>query len=1210
MLRIHLLGPFNIELDGQSLTSHDWRSQQTQTIVKILITRRGQVVTTDQLIDILWPNDPIESARRRLHVRISQLRKGLKEKGTLVRTVHGGYLFETDESCWLDVDAFRSSLAQGRHYFDAGKQRLAIQAFEQARSLYRGDFLSEDLYADWTFASREHYRETYLTLLLELSECYAKQGRYRLAISTAQQAQNLDHLRETIYVRLILYHYYAGDRAQALTIYDSYRALLENEVGVSPLESTDQLVDQIRMGTLWKHAKAPRYPPPIYEGRLFEVPYALEEIPFVDRDREYAWLVSQWHDPARRVITIAGEAGIGKSRLLATFTGYITGQGAQVLPVRLAPGEQTPTATLTNGLKVLLTDAAIAQLNPTTLAVLASQFPELHRRVTPMAPLPSLPLAADRQRFHLAVSDLLAQYVDVPTLIIVDDAHRLNDTAVDLLNQLWKNCKILLSYREEETPADHPVRTRFGPPGLTLQPLKDSGIQSMIYQLSGGDHPVICQQISAVSQGNPLFVVSLLQHMFETGLVYVDSSGNWQMTEQEIPLMPEKLQDAIKARLGKLDRSQRRILEYAAVMGGKFGFDLLNVVLKQPEDVLLAMVDGLIDSALLIESHSPDQADFHISHDRYTEVTYEHILPVRRKQMHLQVAQAIESVHSGQLQDVYAELSDHYDRAEKAQQTVYYATLAGEQAAARFASQEALHFFERALAYLPDDAIQQRTRILLAREQIHDLSGLRACQSEDLATLESFIPQLPCEQQAEVHLRRAGYAWIMGDNTAAEHAAAKAIQTAQAGNALHVEARARFLTGKIVSTTSECNHDLNSARKLAQQSEQRALEGDIVRWLGNLNFWNNNYTQSQAYLEEALAIHREVGDTRGELSALNNLAYVFTALGQFQRSIELYEQSGEICEKIGDRLAEGVILTNLSGLLDQLGQYSQAEEDLTNALAIRSEIGNDEGVAVVHNNLGDVYRKQGRYQIALEHYQNAIHINTCIGHQGQKGEALTGLSVLYRELGVYSSARDCLTEAYTALTDQESPRHIRAKVEESLLNHLQGDHELALIVGEQALAISDHLPTIQANAYKNIGHALAGLQRWEPARQAYQQALNIYERLGQSHLITEPLAGLVQIALIEEHLGQALSFAEEILPAILENSLQGPDRTLWVYLMVYQVLQQNGDSRAGIVLEKGCRLLDQQTAAIQDQALRASFLENIPENRQFLHLRGMISKEQ
>ena len=1205
-LRIRLLGPFEISLDGQSLTNQNWCTQQTQTIGKILLTHRGSIVTSDQLIDIVWPNEAVDSARRRLHVRISQFRKGLKEKSSLVRTVHGGYIFGVDDTCWLDVDEFQSFLSKGTQFQEKGQQRQAILAYEAARKLYRGEFLADDLYSDWTFPHRESCRERYLSLLIQLSECYAQQGRYRVAITTAQQALNLDPLRETIYVRLMLYQYYAGDRIQALRLFDRYQNLIKKELGVPPLDSTIDLVEQIRSGTLWKSTETPRYPPPIYEGRLYEVPYALDEIPFVNRDREYAWLVSQWKEPGTNVILLEGEAGIGKSRLVETFVGYISSQGAKVLQIRLSPGEQSPTAMVIAGLRGLLTNVALNQLSPVTLAVLAQHFPELRKRVDRFQELPELPPQAERQRFYHAISALAALNSDLSTLLIIDDAHRLNATAVDLLKQLSERMKILLSYRGEETPADHPLRKSFGSAGLMLKPLPESAVQSIVHQLSGETHPIICQQLSTQSQGNPLFVVTLLQHMFESGQLFVELGGGWKMTDQETPSMPVTLRAMIDARLDKLDRYQRRILDYAAVLGGEFDFDLLQAITQKPEDILLTILDDLIDSALLIEPRSPNQPEFRISHDRYTEITYDTIPPVRRKRMHFQTAQAIERLHAGQLEDYFSTLADHYDRAEETEPAIRYAIQAGENAAGRFASHEALHYFERALAYLPTEKIQQHAHLLLAREQIYDLLGLRASQDVDLITLETISPQLSLELQAEIHLRRAGYAWIMGDNSGANSAVEKAIQTAQIGHASQIEARALLLAGKIASNSTGALRFLSRARKLSQEFNLRALEGDIVRWLGNINYWNNNHSQSREYFEEALNIHKEVGDFRGELSALNNLGNLFEILGQLQKSIHFYKQAGDICQKIGDRLAEGVILTNLGGLTTQLGQFSQAQALLEKALTIRNEIGNDEGAAVAHTDLGESHRHQGQYQHALEHFQSAIAINTRIGHDSQKGAALTALSVLYRELGAFRLAQESLKEAYQLLTDVDSPPYIRALVEESLLKHLLGDHDRALTLAERSLANSQHLLPLHTAALKNMGHALTGLQRWDQAQQNFQGAISHYTQLGQPHLATEPLAGLAQLALIGGDFETALGFVVEILPTMHDNPLQGLDRVLWVYLMCYQVLHQKQDTRALDVLESAYTLVNKRKTSITDAVLRTSFLEKIEENRELSQIWGNL----
>ena len=77
MLRIRMLGPFQVLRDGQPIPSSAWRSQQTRTILKVLLTRRGRVVPADQLLEILWPEDDPDAGRKRLHVRISQLRRAL-----------------------------------------------------------------------------------------------------------------------------------------------------------------------------------------------------------------------------------------------------------------------------------------------------------------------------------------------------------------------------------------------------------------------------------------------------------------------------------------------------------------------------------------------------------------------------------------------------------------------------------------------------------------------------------------------------------------------------------------------------------------------------------------------------------------------------------------------------------------------------------------------------------------------------------------------------------------------------------------------------------------------------------------------------------------------------------------------------------------------------------------------------------------------------
>ena len=1208
-LRIRLLGPFEISLKGEMLTHSAWGSQQTQTIGKILITHRDKVITSDKLIDLLWPDEPIESARRRLHVRISQLRNVLQEKKSLIRTVHGGYIFQPDESCWLDVDAFQYQISQGTQHQETGQQIEAITAFENAREIYRGVFLAEDLYADWTYNQREALHESFIDLLIELSECYAQQGRYRLAIARARQALTQDHLRETIYTRLMLYHYYAGERDQALRMFERCRLVLESELGVPPLDSTLDLFEQIKSGKLWKNANTLRYPPPIYEGRLFEVPYALSEIPLVSREREYAWLITQWNDSSKRVILLEGQAGIGKSRLLNAFLDYLNSNGIRLLQVQLTPSEHRPTAAIVTSMRSLLTESVLKELSPVTLAALATLLPEIHGRVEDLPELPSLSPNGEHQRLKEALSALSTACAFEPTVLIVDDAQRLGPAAVDLITHLNKTFRIILSFRSEDAPPDHPIRKTFNPTGLTLKPLSLQAVHGLIHQLSGHDHSSLALQINSQSGGVPLFIVTLLQHMFETGLLFVNSRGDWEVTSQEPLTLPATLRATIEARLNHLNPTQRRIFDYAAIIGGKFDFSLLQTATQQTEESLLAVIDDLINAGLMIEPRSLGKPEFMISHDRYTEVAYETIPSVRRKGMHLQAAVAIEMLYAGQMENYFSGLADHFHKAEKPEQAAHYAALAGEQAITHFASDEALQYLEMALSLTPKNKPVELARLRLAREEVYDLLGMRKEQNEDLIELEFLYPDLPIEFQANIHLHRAAYEWILGNDETANTSLFNAIDLAQSVGAKEIEAKALLLAGRAALDFSQSEAYLQRALQIARKMKYLALEGDIIRCLGNAAYWQNKYQQSRTLFNQALVNHRKVGDLRGELSALNNLGMVNELIGDLSTALTHYSQAVEICHKTGDRLAEGVIITNLGKLTSELGNFSEARALLEKALIIREEIQNEEGLAVALKHLGDLFRRTGQYDLALTYYTKAHHINVKIQHKMQTFETLDAFSALYRDLGDYPKARSYAEQTTTCALDTDSHQNIHLLTNTSLLNTLNGEPARALTRGEEALKLAKELPLLHAPALKNIGHALMALGRVQDAREYYRKAHDSYHTHQQAHLALEPLAGMAKTSLLQNNPEEALSFLEEILASIDKTPIDGPDRALWIYLICHQALTQVNDPRSHQIIISAYLLLQQRAKTISDDKMRQTFLTGVSENREIAKIRTALLKD-
>lgn len=676
-LRIQLLGNFILFRDGEPIDDKAWRSRQARTILKILLVQPGAVVTSERLIDYLWPDENESTARRRLHVRISDLRRVLPHPSPIL-TVNSGYYFDVTCDYQLDVVAFEQWVENGRFHQEKNNLTEAIAAYENARDLYKGAFLAEDLYASWATAPREKFHELHLNSLSELADCYALQGRYRRAITLGQQVVATDSLREAVYVRLMLYHYYAGERTQALAVYARCQQLLSTELAVDPLPATTAIMHQIRDGALWRNDAIPRYPPPIYQGRLFETPYSLGNPPLVGREREYAWLVKQWQQPDVRLILLEGEAGIGKTHLLRAFANYAAGQKGVILHSRLAQTEKRPFSLIIAALRPLLTVDMMAHLSPANRRALTTLWPHLLAEKE-QKPLDLGPEQA-RLRLFAAVDAAVALALPTGGLWIVDNSHRTRSASLALLAQLTSHLNIVLAYRGGEAGDTHPLRHMMPAVGktalLSLTPLPQTAVSTLLTQLAQSDLPALAHRIASQSEGNPLFVIALLQHMFEEGVLYVDDNGRWRQTDEQTVSLPPTIRQTVEVRLQRLNRTQRHVFDIVAVLGGEFDFALLHQISHQSEAELLDLLDELLDAGLLIEPRLNGRKEFAIAHDYYVEIAYDTLPPVRRRRLHLWAGEAMETVYTDDLSPHYTTLAHHFHHANQPARERHYTHLA------------------------------------------------------------------------------------------------------------------------------------------------------------------------------------------------------------------------------------------------------------------------------------------------------------------------------------------------------------------------------------------------------------------------------------------------------------------------------------------------------------------------------------------------------
>jgi DNA-binding SARP family transcriptional activator len=244
-LKICCLGPFRVYLNGQLIS--EWSSLKARSIFKYLVAHADAPTTSDTLMDIFWPDAEPDGARHSLHQAIHSLRKTLKQ-GVNIQPIlfeNDGYLLNPELNVWLDYIEFEKQVQLGQRLERAGCLAEALTAYRSAAEFYRGDFLVEDRYEDWSGLQREYLRQVYIKLVDQLSETYLQRGEFTETIGFCQKILIQDNCHEAAHRRLIRCYLLQGQRHSAIRQYQLCVQTLKMELDVPPSPATQLLYQQI-----------------------------------------------------------------------------------------------------------------------------------------------------------------------------------------------------------------------------------------------------------------------------------------------------------------------------------------------------------------------------------------------------------------------------------------------------------------------------------------------------------------------------------------------------------------------------------------------------------------------------------------------------------------------------------------------------------------------------------------------------------------------------------------------------------------------------------------------------------------------------------------------------------------------------------------------------------------------------------------------------
>ena len=774
-------------------------------------------------------------------------------------------------------------------------------------------------------------------------------------------------------------------------------------------------------------------------------------------------------------VLLAGDSGVGKSRLLLELERAAEARGARVVGgdcVTLAEGE-LPYAPIISTLRALageLDHDELDELFGRGRDDLARLVPELGtpgRRVRGES-ITGEPLAQSRL-FDLLLSVFERLGADTPVVLAIEDIHWADRSSRDFLGFLIANARrerllLVCTYRTDELHRRHPLRPWLAQherrPSVERVEVPAFSLEELTAQLHGileaPPDPSLVKRLYERTEGNAFFAEELLA------------------ASEDAVELPESLRDALMLRIEILPEETQQVLRLAAAHGRLVTHRLLAAVSGLSEPELHAALREAVTHHVLVQR---DDETYAFRHALLQETLEADLLPGERTALHLALAQALEadaSLASGDAR-VAAELCSHWLGAHRLPEALAAAVRAGVEATDVYAFAEASHHYERALGIWdqvedPEDRAGVDEVALYARAA----EGAHLCGEvpRALALVRKGIELADTVRDpyraALLRERLGRYLWISGDAVAAQAAYHEAVD-------------------------------------LLPADEPRPELARVLGALGQMLMLRGRMAEAEERCEQAIAIAREVGARAEEAHTLNTLGVTATAMGERATGIERLRESLRMAEELDEVDDVARAYVNLSDTLDQDGQLEASVEMALEGSRRAAELGVRDSRMFLQGEAASHLWKLGRLDEAERLTEGALEMGAALS-KAVLCAARAGVEVHRGRLAEAEPLLDAAAAAVAKSQDSMwvgSPASIRVQLEIE-----RGRPDEARRVAEEALELSaDHeYAFYTARLYAMAARAEAVLAERARAQGDEATAADSAQR---AHALGERLRGLL-----------------------------------------------------------------------------------------------------
>ena len=460
--------------------------------------------------------------------------------------------------------------------------------------------------------------------------------------------------------------------------------------------------------------------------------------------------------------------------------------------------------------------------------------------------------------------------------------------------------------------------------------------------------------------GNPFFMEELVRMFLDEGVIAVEAAG-WRVLPEQLRLsrVPATLVGVLQARLDALPAADRLALQQASIVGHVFWDQALAAIDPDAPSAVPSLRDrALIHRRERSTFEGTTEESFH--HHLLQQVTYDTVLKPARRAGHAAAAGWMAERLADRSAEYLAITADHYERAGEPALALDYFTRALHDAQSRFANQAALEYAERALKNPAATDPRRRAELYLAQQTVADLVGQRALQESALAARGEIAEALDDDpMRADVTISRALLASRRGDETEALELARRGAELAtKAGNAysralaLGQMAWSEYSLGRTAASLERAEQAVEQAAEAVRREDSfvnRVLEVQTLTLRAIIEQGVNQLARSRATLTGALAVARERCMRRAENAILETLGNLELHCGRYALASQYFEASMARAEELGSVIYMSSGRISIAQCHFDLGDHAAALTQITlgEALALRCENREHEGRAMM-----------------------------------------------------------------------------------------------------------------------------------------------------------------------------------------------------------------------------------------------------------------------